>query len=368
MEGTTPKSGFFTPLENTKPYFKAAFQGFAGSGKTFTSGQIAIGLHKRIGSTKPIVIFDTETAAKFLKEQFAKAGIQALVKESRSLADLKETMRIMREEKLSDILIIDSISHIWENYLQSYAEKVRRTRLEFQDWGVIKPTWKREFSDPFVRDPYHVIMTGRAGDVYESEINRETGKREIHKTGEMKMKVEGETAYEPDLLVEMELIQEMHGDSKVLFNQAFVKKDRSTKIMGKIFKTPKFEDFAPAIDVMLADPSNRSSVAERDSKELFKTEEDKAEWRRQKTMVLEEIEGYLVQVKPGQDAASKKFKVDAIEAAFGTRSWTAVEQMSIESLHDGFFKLQDFVKNATEIERRELEAEEAAKAKKAKKE
>ncbi|MBI4600238.1 ATP-binding protein, partial [Candidatus Uhrbacteria bacterium] len=199
---TTSNDNFFVPVANTKPYFKAAFEGFAGSGKTYTAARVALGIHARIKSDKPVVIFDTEKAAKFLKPMFQEAGVELLVRESRSLADLKETMKRLRDGA-SDVLIVDSISHVWEGFLQAYAEKVRRTRLEFQDWGVIKPTWKREFSDPFVRDPYHVIMCGRAGYEYENEVNKDTGKREIYKSG-VKMKVEGETAYEPDLLVLME--------------------------------------------------------------------------------------------------------------------------------------------------------------------
>ena len=83
---------FFTPVANTKPFFKAAFEGFAGSGKTYTAAQIALGLAARIGSTKPLIIFDTEKAAKFLQPLFAQAGRTLLVRESRSLADLQETM------------------------------------------------------------------------------------------------------------------------------------------------------------------------------------------------------------------------------------------------------------------------------------
>lgn len=350
------QDNFFASIGNTKPYFKAAFEGFAGSGKTYTTAQIAIGLYKRIGSKKPVVIFDTEKAAKFLKPIFAKEGIEVLVRESRSLADLKETMSRMRQGA-ADILIIDSISHVWEDFLKAYAEKVRRTRLEFQDWGVIKPTWKSEFSDPFVRDPYHIIMTGRAGYEYENEINKETGKREIYKSG-VKMKVEGETAYEPDLLVLMERMQEMEGGSiKKVIRQGIVIKDRSTVIDGKVFENPGYKDFAPAIDVMLESPEALQTAAERDAGQLFRTEEEKYEWKQMKKRWLEEIENYLVSVWPGQAAEQKKLKIDAVKYAFNTMSWTVVESLRPEELEAGFAKVQEFVQNHTASEAAEMSQE-----------
>ena len=97
---------FFEPLENTTPYFKFAAQGEAGSGKTYTSALIAIGLHNRIQSGKPVVIFDTEMSSKFLKPLFKENGIEAVVKTSRSLADLSKTMRFCSEGG-SDVLLID---------------------------------------------------------------------------------------------------------------------------------------------------------------------------------------------------------------------------------------------------------------------
>src|SRR6185437_15630139 len=98
-------ASFFTPIGNTKPFFKAAFEGFAGCGKTYTSALVAVGLHQRIGSKKPIVIFDTEESAKFLKPLFASHNIDVFVKSSKSLADLKQTMDFMLDG-FSDILII----------------------------------------------------------------------------------------------------------------------------------------------------------------------------------------------------------------------------------------------------------------------
>lgn len=336
------KDNFFMNLENTKPFFKAAFEGFAGSGKTYTTALVVIGLYKKIKSQKPIVIFDTEKAAKFLKPMFEKEGINVLVRDSRSVADLKETMKRCREGA-ADILIIDSISHLWEDFTEAYKRRVNRTNLQFQDWGILKPTWKREFSDPFVRDPYHILMCGRAGFEYEYEKNENTGKKELIKSG-VKMKVEGETAYEPDLLILMERLQEMDGSAiKSVAHRATVIKDRSTLIDGKTFENPGFKEFEPVIDCMLSSPVKPASQAEYDSAQLFKVDEDKRDYVRERDKWLEEIEGYLVSVWPGQAAKEKKLKTDAIAYAFNTYSWTAVSGMSPKTLQAGFEKIKEFV-------------------------
>lgn len=338
VQSAVDLSGFFMKVANTKPYFKAAFEGFAGSGKTYTSALIAIGLHRKIKSQKPVVMFDTEKAAKFLKRVFGEAGIELLVKESRTLADLKESMRIMREEELSDIFLIDSISHVWEDTVEAYKRKMNRTHLQFQDWGILKPMWKAEFSDPLVRDPYHILMCGRAGYEYENEINQDTGKREIYKSG-IKMKVEGETAYEPDILVLMERFEEILGKNKKVYRQATIVKDRSTLIDGKTFINPGFSNFEPAIDDMLANPERRESN-ETDSSGLFKTEEDKREYIRNKEIVLEKITNELFKAWPSSGAADKKSRIEISEVVFNTNSWEEIKRKGLKELEAGLEKLK----------------------------
>ncbi len=329
---------FFTPVANTKPYFKAGIQGLAGTGKTYTAAEIAIGLHKRLGSKKPVVMFDTEKASKFLKTKFAEAGIELMVRDSRSLADLKTTMGKLKDG-YSDILIIDSISHVWEDTVESFKKKYNRTNLQFQDWGVLKPLWKQEFSDPLVRLPFSIIMCGRAGYEYENEVNETTGKREIYKSG-IKMKVEGETAYEPDVLILMERFEEIMGKDKKIYRQATIIKDRSTLIDGKVFVNPTYKDFAPVIENMLDNPAAIYQDEGTDSTGLFKTEEDKYQYINDKKICLEEIEGWLVKAWPSTGASDKQKKIDVLEQVFNTRSWLAVENKGLTELKAGLEKIK----------------------------
>jgi hypothetical protein len=325
--------GFFEEMDNDKPYLKVGVEGFAGTGKTYLLAQLAIGLHRKIGSTKPIVFVDTEKAAKFLRHMFDEAGIKLLRKQSRSLKDLQQTMVLMREQQVSNILMVDSLTHIWENFLESYKQRTKHTRLEFQDWGIIKPTWKTEFSEHLVNDPYHFLFAGRAGYEYEQQED-DRGKKQIVKSG-VKMKVEGETAYEPDILVLMERFEEVLDDKKSVWREATVIKDRSTMVDGKTFRNPTYEHFAPAVDRCLDAGVKRAQPLEQNAGSLFHTEEDKAAWKRRIDVELEEIEGMLTATWPGQTAEAKRMKVESLFHAFGTRSWTAITQMRPERLEQG---------------------------------
>lgn len=348
------KDTFFSEIANTKPYFKAAFEGFAGSGKTFTATKVAVGLHKKIKSKKPVIIFDTEKAAKFLKPIFAEAKIQVLVKESRSLLDLKETMK-RAKEGATDVLIIDSISHVWENWLESYKRAKKRTFLQLLDWGQIKPVWKREFSDPFVQDPYHVIMCGRAGYEYAQEVNEDTGKKEIQKSG-IKMKVEGETAYEPDLLVLMERFEDILTDKKEIYRQATIIKDRANLLDGQVFKNPTFKDFEPVITAMMQNPAKLASDLEADAAELVQTDDEVREWKKKKDVTLDKIKVVLDKAFPTASAENKANKQMVCEQAFGIENitWSEIESMSLKELEGGYTALQVAIKLMIEDKKEEM--------------
>jgi len=92
MEKSMEQDNFFEEISNDKPFLKMALEGFAGSGKSYTGALIAIGLHQRIKSTKPVVIFDTEKGSSWLRPLFEKAKIKVMIKQSRNLTDLVATM------------------------------------------------------------------------------------------------------------------------------------------------------------------------------------------------------------------------------------------------------------------------------------
>lgn len=330
----------FKKLENNRPFLKMAFEGFAGDGKTYTAALLAIGLHKKIGSKKPIAIFDTEKAAKALLPLFTAENIEALVSdEQRSLAALNQAIKWC-EDGNSDILLIDSITHVWEDYLQSYMQQRRKSRLEFQDWGIIKPQWKSQFSTPFVKANVHIIFTGRAGYEYSDEKNEETGKREIFKSG-IKMKAETETAFEPDILVLMEKHMDLLGEKKTVWREATVIKDRTANIDGKSFKNPTWEDFKPAIDVLLDGKVSTSSQAE--IKDRFEDIEGRTfENKKRREIAISEIEGTFQLMRIGTSTADKQLKAAILKKVFSVLSVDALEKVPLESLSIGMSVIKSF--------------------------
>jgi hypothetical protein len=329
-------NNFFTKLENTKPFLKMALEGFAGSGKTFTAAQIAIGLHKYINSTLPIVWYDTERALKALKPYFDKVSIEILTRESRSLADLNRTIDLCCQGA-SQILVIDSITHVWEAFIEAYKAEKRRSFIQFQDWGVIKPKWKKEFSDRIVMSNLHIIFTGRAGYEYENEINETTGKMELIKSG-IKMKVENETEYEPDIVVLLTKSKELKGNKLQIFRTAEILKDRTNTIDSKTFPNPKFNDFFPAIEILL-NGCARESIIEENKDEFATFEENHHKSKQQREILLEEIKGIFNELFPGKSSNFVSIKTEVSYEIFRTRSWTAIENMSLNELEMGFSRL-----------------------------
>lgn len=339
--------GMLKKAQNKMAFAKVGLYGTAGSGKTFTACEVAIGLHKAIGSTKPIAAFDTEPAFSFVLPKFQEAGIELLVAdESRALRDL---MAFMDEaEETCDIAIVDSITHVWRDAQESYLGKVNEGRkrqnkrplnaLEFQHWRPIKAAWA-EFTDRFLSSKMHVIVCGRSGNVYEYQDKDDgTGKKELITTG-TRMATEKELGYEPSLLIEMISDRE---DGKII-NVGMIQKDRSDTLNGKEIPYPNFVKLQSHFKALNIGGEHFDSMDQRDSKEMF-TEDGQDNWgaeQRSRTILAEEIEELLKKHYPSQTAEHKQKRMDLIDKAFETRSWTKVsEATSSDKLRQGLIILK----------------------------
>lgn len=317
-----------------------AFEGFAGDGKTYTATQVAVGIHKKLKSKKPIAIFDTEKAAKALLPIFEKEGIEAVVADDqRSLSALNQAIKWC-EDGGADILIIDSITHVWEEFIGAYMKSKNRTRLQFEDWAVLKPQWKRDFSNPFVNAKVHIIFSGRAGYEYTDEKNAETGRREIFKSG-IKMKAETETAFEPDILVLMEKHLDLLGDKKQVWREATIIKDRTAKIDGKTFKNPTYEDFAPAIDQLLH--GIPKTIDSKQIKDQFDDAEAKRAFeKKDRDALVSEIEGAFQYMGLGTSTKDKSLKAAILNKVFSVMSIDGLDKTPIGSLKIGAGIIKEF--------------------------
>jgi hypothetical protein len=336
------------PAQNKMAYAKVGLYGGAGSGKTYTAALIAIGLHKFAGSTKPVGMFDTEPAASYIIPLFTEAGVPFLVyDESRALVDL---MRFMDEaEAECSVIIVDSITHVWRDAQASYLAKINDglarknrkpiTRLEFHHWQPIKAAWA-SFTDRFLSSRVHVIVCGRAGNIYEYQKNEETGKQELITTG-TRMATEKELGYEPSLLVEMVPVRE---EGKIV-NRALVQKDRADKLNGAELDMPTFDSFKPHFEALNLTGPHFDSLDKRDSRELY-DEDGGDDWtreQRQRQIWAEEVQALLVQAHPGQTAADKQAKAALLKGVFDTGSWTKVENLPSAKIKAGFEELKSLL-------------------------
>jgi hypothetical protein len=342
-------------------YLKAGFLGFNKSGKTYTATLMLLALHKYFGLKKPIAIFDTEASAEYVASVIREAtGMNPIGCRSRSMADLMALGRTC-EEGRSEILLVDSITHVWRDLCACYLDQVnkardqmkkaRRQRLEFSDWNNIKgpvSPWQT-WVDFYMNSHLHIVICGRAGfewDFQESEDALGTVHKELVKTG-IRMKVESEFGFEPSLLVEMERVQVPADDNPSKFrllHRATVLGDRSQIMDGMTADNPTGEWFMPhfskltpgAVNVVDTSLKTDMAVDELGDGEYVRE-------RRERTILAEEIQAAMVAAFPGQTAAEKRAKATLLRDCFDTGSWTRVEGMSSEVLREGLTKVREWI-------------------------
>lgn len=333
--------GLLGELGKGQGYLRAGLLGFQSSGKTHTAMLIALGLRKHFGLKGRIAMFDTEGGSEYINDRVVQATGQSLLGIKSQTFD--HLLSAGSECLVSnvDILIVDSVTHIWRELCESYLVQVNkyrakknlspRTKLEFQDWGPIKSKWA-EWTMFFLNKPLHMIICGRAGFEYDQEVNEETGKKELIKTG-TKMKTEAEFGFEPSLLIEMERLEvpDGKGGYKVV-HRATINKDRFDVMDGKVCDDPTFEFFLPHVSRLK--PGSHVPILN-DHTEMTVDEQGRGEWERLKLRrqkAWEEIENGLALVYPASTGKDKQAKLLIYQALLGTVSETKMQGLPPEQL------------------------------------
>lgn len=357
---------FFIEETSDAAYIKAGFLGAAGSGKTYTATQFAVGLADFVKASKgyngEILFLDTENGAPWVKKIVQAAGYKLLVKKTRKFEDLVEALKIA--ERQGSILLIDSLTHFWEELCRAHLEELNKGRgrklykLEFHHWTAIKDKW-RQFRDPLVASPAHIIVCGRMGYEYEYQESNDTdsrgnAKKELIKS-DVKMKAEGDTGYEPSLLVLMEREHDMGSNKNK--HIARILKDRSDTIDGATFVNPSFKNFLPHVEAAMIGGQFAVVDTVSSSASIFSDVDNSTfdRIRREKDAVLEEIKNLGTRLVPGSSAADKQRKLDILRSCFGTDAWTRIEDMRLEDMQEGRDRMQIILQEQTDCEQQEME-------------
>jgi hypothetical protein len=360
MEG---EMGILTAAQLDNSKFKAAVRGASGSGKTWWATAVAIGLHKAIGSKKPIAFWDTENALSYVLPHFQHNGIQVVELKARAF---KLANNFFDEaEATCDIAIIDSVTHVWEELIQSFKERKHKEKLAVWDWGIIKPEYREGILNRIVNTPLHLIVCGRITDIY--EYVQIDGDKVLTTTGS-KMSAEKNTEYEPSLTVELEKFTMTEDELKAAAmaqkggapNLKLIKKasrfrmtvikDRANVLGGVYEFEPHPGEFVeadneiwnavkPFCDALNIGGAHVGVNLGVKSTGIFESPDTSYQEReRQKTILLEEVEAEL-KTNFGQSKEDKSGLIALLKEAFGTPSWTAIQSMDIERIRRGHARI-----------------------------
>lgn len=227
---------------------KMGLYGPSGSGKTFTALLMAEGLAQ--GTGKRVAFVDTERGTDFYVKAVPNRKVHPEAFDidtlyTKSITEILDAVKSL-DEKEYCCVVLDSITHVWESARLAYAGKETKAgTIPFHAWGKIKKPYK-ELINLLLSSPLHVIFCGRQGNEFEED--EESG--ELKKVG-VKMKAEGETPYEPHILLHMESVK--NGKDRTVTVTAFAEKDRTGVLAGQVISWPSFDNVIKPLLPLLGD-------------------------------------------------------------------------------------------------------------------
>ncbi|MCA0380703.1 MAG: ATP-binding protein [Bacteroidetes bacterium] len=151
---------------------RMALQGPSGSGKTYSSLLLAFGL---CGNYNKVAVIDTENHSADLYAHLGDYNVLTL-KAPYNPERYMEALATCEKAGM-EVIIIDSISHEWDNLLDYHSSLPGNS---FTNWGKITPR-HNEFVQRILQSPCHIIATLRTKQDY--VLNEKNGKMVPEKVG-----------------------------------------------------------------------------------------------------------------------------------------------------------------------------------------
>jgi hypothetical protein len=216
---------------------KMGLYGPPGSGKTFTSLLIAEGLAAL--TKKRVAYIDTERGTDFYCQAVPSRAVHPEAFDfdalyTRSLTEALSSVKALKPEE-HGVIVLDSVTHLWEAAMAAYAGRQTSIgTIPMHAWGKIKKPYK-DLMAILLSSPMHVIICGRQKTVYAEDEETE----ELKATG-VTMRAEGETPYEPHILIRMESLRAKK-TNEVAQIIGYAEKDRTGVLSGRSFVNPTFD-------------------------------------------------------------------------------------------------------------------------------
>lgn len=264
---------------------KIGMYGPPGSGKTFTSLLIAEGLAKVSG--KRVAYVDTERGTDFYCKDVPSRAVHPQAFDfdalyTRSLTEVLSGFKGLSSEEYG-VVVLDSVTHLWEAAIAAYGgNQTRAGTIPMHAWGKIKRPYK-ELMSGLLSSPMHVIICGRQGTEYATDEETD----ELKAVG-LKMKAEGETPYEPHILIRMEAIKPKK-TMELAQIVAYAEKDRTGVLAGRSFINPTFDSLVKPLLGLLGDTQAKIATGdETAAKDAEQIADDDRERGEKSTALLKE--------------------------------------------------------------------------------
>ena len=273
---------------------KLGIYGPPGSGKTFTSLLIAEGIAKLTG--KRVALVDTEHGSDFYCQRVPTRQVHpdAFDFDALYTRSIMDTIKAVRELNVEEygIVIIDSITHLWQAAIEAYGgRQTSAGTIPMHAWGKIKKPYK-ELMSFLLSTPMHAIICGRQGVEYATDEETE----ELKAIG-VKMKAEGETPYEPHILIRMEGIKPKK-TNEVAMIVAYAEKDRTGVLAGRSFINPTYESLCkPLLPLLGATQAQIDTLDQAAIKDADQIAEEEAQRITRSSDLLREWKGHVMVAK-----------------------------------------------------------------------